>query len=79
MAAAPATQAGGLRHLNNFPTSWGRSPTCPGISFYLLRHCYGGTTAYSSARISSRGTTISGLSVLSRPSLASRTPSAVCT
>jgi hypothetical protein len=34
MPVAPrlaATQAGGLRHLNNLPVLWGRSPTCPGI------------------------------------------------
>jgi hypothetical protein len=33
-----ATQAGGLRHINKLPGSWGRSPTCPGIFSHLLRH-----------------------------------------
>ena len=32
----PATQAGGLRHLNNLPVSWNRSPACPGIFSLLL-------------------------------------------
>ena len=31
-----ATQAGGLRHINHLPVSWGRSPTCPGILSHLL-------------------------------------------
>jgi len=26
----------GLRHINNLPVSWGRSPTCPGIFSHLL-------------------------------------------